>query len=245
VKAQNAHGLHSPFVYDLYKNVISTHQQFYFFMNAEVLRNKLLNDQRKIVKKEFGTGSNNGKEISISIIAKSALKSSKEAQFLFKLTNYLNYKNILEIGTSLGLTTAYLAAANSNSTVVTIEGCENTLSVAKENLNKLHIKNCITLQGDFKNVLKEALDNFKQVDFVFFDGNHQYEPTINYFHQCLLKSHNDSVFIFDDIYWSKGMTKAWEEIKNHEAVTVSIDLFKLGLVFFRKQQAKQHFILRF
>jgi predicted O-methyltransferase YrrM len=204
-----------------------------------------LNDSRKIVKQEYGTGNNNGKEISISTIAKSALKSSKEAQFLFKLTNYLNCKNILEIGTSLGLTTAYLAAANTNSKVVTIEGCENTLTVAKENLKKLHIKNCITLQGDFKAVLTEALNNFKQVDFVFFDGNHQYEPTMKYFQQCLLKSHNETVFVFDDIYWSQGMTKAWEEIKNHEAVHVSIDLFKLGLVFFRKQQVKQHFILRF
>jgi predicted O-methyltransferase YrrM len=83
------------------------------------------------------------------------------------------------------------------------------------------------------------------LDLVFFDGNHRYQPTMNYFNLCLKKANENSVFVFDDIYWSNEMTKAWEEIKNHKDVTVTIDLFSVGLVFFRTQQAKQHFILKF
>jgi predicted O-methyltransferase YrrM len=232
-------------VYSLYENVIGTEQQYYFFLNAEILRNELLQTETKIEKIELGTGNKKNKKIKISDIAKTALKSSKEAQLMFKLVNYFQPKNILEIGTSLGVTTSYIAAANSNANVVTIEGCPNTLAVAKSNFEKLRIKNITTHCGNFDEILPTVLSKFQTLDFVFFDGNHRYQPTINYFNLCLEKVNENSVFVFDDIHWSAEMTKAWDEIKNHKQVTVTIDLFSVGLVFFRTQQAKQHFILKF
>jgi len=244
-KAHNLHGLHSPFVYSLYENVIGTEQQYYFFVNAEILRNELLQNETKIEKIELGTGNKKNKKIKISNIAKTVLKSSKEAQLMFKLVNYFQPKNILEIGTSLGLTTSYIAAANSNANVVTLEGCPNTLAVAKSNFEKLRIKNVTTHLGNFDEILPPVLSKMQTLDLVFFDGNHRYEPTMNYFNLSLEKSNENSVFVFDDIHWSAEMTKAWEEIQNHKQVTVTIDLFSVGLVFFRTQQAKQHFILKF
>lgn len=244
-KAHNLHGLHSPFVYSLYENVIGTEQQYYFFVNAEILRNELLQNETKIEKIELGTGNKKNKKIKISNIAKTVLKSSKEAQLMFKLVNYFQPKNILEIGTSLGLTTSYIAAANSNANVVTLEGCPNTLAVAKSNFEKLRIKNVTTHLGNFDEILPPVLSKMQTLDLVFFDGNHRYEPTMNYFNLSLEKSNENSVFVFDDIHWSAEMTKAWEEIQNHKDVTVTIDLFSVGLVFFRTQQAKQHFILKF
>jgi len=232
-------------VYSLYENVIGTEQQYYFFVNAEILRNELLQNETKIEKIELGTGNKKNKKIKISNIAKTVLKSSKEAQLMFKLVNYFQPKNILEIGTSLGLTTSYIAAANSNANVVTLEGCPNTLAVAKSNFEKLRIKNVTTHLGNFDEILPPVLSKMQTLDLVFFDGNHRYEPTMNYFNLSLEKSNENSVFVFDDIHWSAEMTKAWEEIQNHKDVTVTIDLFSVGLVFFRTQQAKQHFILKF
>lgn len=244
-KAHNLHGLHSPFVYNLYENVIGSEQQYYFFLNAEILRNDLLQNETTIEKIELGTGNKRNKKIRVSKIAKTALKSSKEAQLMFKLVNYFQPKNILEIGTSLGLTTSYIAAANSNSNVVTLEGCPNTLAIAKSNFEKLRINNVTTQLGNFDEILPMVLNEFPILDFVFFDGNHRYQPTINYFNLCLNKSNENSVFVFDDIHWSAEMTEAWEEIKKHKKVSVTIDLFSVGLVFFRSQQVKQHFILKF
>jgi len=232
-------------VYSLYENVIGTEQQYYFFVNAEILRNELLQNETKIEKIELGTGNKKNKKIKISNIAKTVLKSCKEAQLMFKLVNYFQPKNILEIGTSLGLTTSYIAAANSNANVVTLEGCPNTLAVAKSNFEKLRIKNVTTHLGNFDEILPPVLSKMQTLDLVFFDGNHRYEPTMNYFNLSLEKSNENSVFVFDDIHWSAEMTKAWEEIQNHKQVTVTIDLFSVGLVFFRTQQAKQHFILKF
>ena len=99
--------------------------------------------------------------------------------------------------------------------------------------------------GNFDDVLPKILSEKEKIDFVFFDGNHRKEPTLNYFRQCLDKVHEGSVFIFDDIYWSLEMKEAWSEIKMNEQVTVTLDLFYLGIVFFRKEQVKQHFIIRY
>jgi predicted O-methyltransferase YrrM len=232
-------------VYSLYENVIGTEQLYYFFVNAEILRNELLQNETKIEKIELGTGNKKNKKIKIKDIAKTVLKSSKEAQLMFKLVNYFQPKNILEIGTSLGLTTSYIASANTHANVVSLEGCPNTLVVAKSNFEKLRIKNVTTHLGNFDEVLPTVLSKMQTLDLVFFDGNHRYQPTMNYFNLCLEKVNENSVFIFDDIHWSDEMTKVWEEIKNHKDVTVTIDLFSVGLVFFRTQQAKQHFILKF
>ena len=89
--------------------------------------------------------------------------------------------------------------------------------------------------------VEKELKEHNQLDFVFFDGNHKKKPTLSYFKQCLEVAHEDSIFIFDDIYWSTEMTEAWQEIKKHPKVTLSIDCFEMGIVFFKKEQAKEHF----
>ena len=171
---------------------------------------------------------------------------SKYGQFLFRLAYHFKPNTILELGTSLGITTSYLAFANQNSKVITIEGCTNISSEAKNCFQSLGLNNIETVVGNFDSVLSSRLKTQdSRFDFVFFDGNHKKKPTLNYFNQCLSHATNDSVFIFDDIHWSDEMEEAWEEIKSHPKVIVTIDLFFLGLVFFRKEQAKENFVLRF
>lgn len=241
LKAKNEHGLHSPFVYNLYTEVIKDSKEFPAYESVENLRQDLLSDDRVIDVTDFGTGTSGPRKV--RDISRKAEKAKKYGQLLFRLVHHFKPANIVELGTSLGITTSYLALANPASEVITIEGCPETARRAGANFEKLKLSNIKQKTGDFDDVLADC--KLQTSDFVFFDGNHRYEPTIRYFNRFLKTAHNDSVFVFDDIHWSAGMEKAWEEIKAHPQVSVTIDLYSLGIVFFREQQAKEHFVLRY
>ncbi len=244
-KSKNRHGIHSPFVYQLATHCFynKTKKEWY-----EILlnyRKSLLKTTTIITIEDFGAGSKllQSNQRKVSHIAKNAGITNKRAQLLGRLSNYLEAKNILEIGTSVGLATASLRLANPTSTIISLEGCKNTATIAKENFEKFDLRNIKIIVGNFNKTLPQVLTN-TTFDLVFFDGNHQKQPTIDYFEQCLHHINNNSVFIFDDVYWSKGMQEAWQYIKNHPKVTVSIDTFYWGIVFFRKEQEKEHFVIR-
>ena len=246
--SKTTHGIHSPFVFELYNEVIRKNSSYYSFDKIEQLRQRLLYSQKEIEVTDFGTGTS-GKRTVAQIAARS-LKSEKYGQLLFRLANHIRPNAVLELGTSLGISTAYLASAAPNAKVTTIEGCPNISAEAKKNFESLGLKNIETVIGNFDTILSRTLvselkTRDSRLDFVFFDGNHKKEPTLNYFNQCLSQANNDSLFIFDDIHWSDEMEEAWEEIKKDPKVTVTIDLFFIGLVFFRKEQAKENFILRY
>lgn len=242
--AKNAHGIHSPFVFSLYNEVIHKKGSYYVFDQIEQLRRKLLASQKVIDVTDLGAG-RSGKRTVYEIAGRSA-KSKKYCELLFRIVNHFKPGSILELGTSLGISTAYLASANPNAKVITIEGCPNTAAEAKKNFESLGLKNIESVVGNFDDVLPAILARPQTPDsrLIFIDGNHRKEPTLNYFTQCLSQANSDSIFIFDDIHWSAEMEEAWEEIKAHPKVTVTIDLFFLGLVFFRKEQVKENFILK-
>jgi predicted O-methyltransferase YrrM len=250
LRSGNAHGLHSPFVYGLYTTVVCHDGEFRAYGRIEWRRRKLLKSDKTIAVKDLGAGSQvagaGGTQRRLSAIARHAAKPPRLAQLLFRLVNHFQPATILELGTSLGLTTAYLAAPNSRSQVITFEGCPNTAAVARETFTRLRLRNIELVEGNLDQTLPATLAMLdKPVDFVFFDGNHRYEPTLRYFEQCLTKAHENSVFVLDDIHWSAEMEQAWEAVKAHPAVTVTVDLFYVGLVFFRKTQPRQDFRLRY
>jgi predicted O-methyltransferase YrrM len=250
LRSGNAHGLHSPFVYGLYTTVICHDGEFGVYARIEERRCELLKSNKLIAVKDFGAGSQvagaSGAQRRLSAIARHAAKPPRLAQLLFRLVNHFQPTTVLELGTSLGLTTAYLAAASSRSQVITFEGCPNTAAEARDTFEKLDLKNVCLVEGNLDQTLPATLAGLAQpVDFAFFDGNHRYEPTLRYFEQCLAKAHENSVFVLDDIHWSAEMERAWEAIKAHPAVTVTVDLFYVGLVFFRKAQPRQDFWLRY
>lgn len=240
-------GIHSPFVFKLVTQIIHDYTPFYCFAEIEALRKSLLKNKTVIQVNDLGTGKtkNKGKQRKISDLAKNSLKPAKQAQLLFRLINYFGYRNLLEIGTSLGITSSYLAKTDSRAKLITLEGCENTAGLAQETFRKLNINNVELLVGDFSQTLPLALEKFNKLDFAFFDGNHTKSDTLNYFEHCLEKIHNETLFVFDDIYLNRDMESAWETIKKHPQVRVSLNLFHLGLVFFKKELSKQHFNLRF
>jgi len=196
---------------------------------------------------DFGAGSHINKSTTRKIkdIAKNSAKNSKFGELLYRITKFYSPKNILELGTSLGISTLYLAKAEEKAKVYTFEGCPETSKIAQQNFKKMEAKNIISVLGDFEDTVKEKLHQIKSIDLVFIDGNHQQEPTISYFEQCLNYANNNTIFIFDDIYWSKGMEGAWEYIKSHQRTTLSVDLFYVGIVFIKSELSKENYILRF
>ena len=247
IKSTNQHGLHSPFSFDFATKVIYNRHSYYAYKEINALVKSLRLDHTVVEVLDYGAGSKmiKGTRRKISSVAKSASKEAKYGQLLFRMINYLKPKVILELGTCLGVSTSYLARPNSAAQIITMEGCPNLLERAKTNLRKLHITNVHFVKGDFNQTLNKTLESIESLDFVFFDGNHKYEPTLDYFNQCLAKKHEKSVFVFDDINWSGEMKKAWGEIKSHPSVTVSMDLFQFGIVFFNSELKKQDYIIRY
>jgi len=245
-KAKSRHGLHSPFVYRLADKVIYDFEPKKVYGDIESLRKKLLNDERTISVTDLGAGSlvNNNRQKRVSDIAKNALKPPKLAQMLYRLAADLNPKNIIELGTCLGTTSLYLKAAAPGAKVFTLEGCPETAGIAKEIFAKANANDIELITGNFDNTLPDVIQQLDKLDFVFVDGNHQKDATLKYFEWCLPKVHENTLLIFDDIYWSPGMKEAWSEIKAHPQVTVTVDLFWIGLVFFKPGQAKEDFLVR-
>ena len=246
LKAKNEHSIHSPFVFKLYTEVIASKTNYYDFSKLDNLRKQLLSNQKEIEVLDLGVGSKKMNSTrKISDIAKYSLVTKKHGELLFKLVNYLRPDDILELGTSLGLSSLYMSYAIPKTSITSIEGCPNTYNFAGSVIANSRVQNIETINDSFEHAFETILSH-KNFDFVFIDGNHSYEATIKYFNELLNNIHENSLLIFDDIYWTPGMTKAWEEIKTHTDVTISIDLYKMGLVFFRKEnKQKEHFCLRF
>ncbi len=245
--AKSRHGTHSPFVYRLVDEVIYDFSAKKVYDGIEEQRKKLLNDDTLITITDLGAGSylNNNRQKKVSDLAKNSLKSKRLAQLIYRLANHHAGQKMIELGTCLGVTTAYLAKANPKATIVTMEGCPETAEIAYQNFVSLKLTNVELQVGNFNELFPKEVECSSQLDFVYIDGNHTKEATLNYFKLCLPKVHEATLLIFDDIYWSKGMKEAWEEIKAHPQVTVTIDLFAIGLVYFKKDQAKEHFKIKF
>ena len=236
--------MHSPFLFVYLTKGLRNSTQI-DLKKANALRKELLKNHKEIRVTDFGAGSkifNDNKRV-VSKIAATAGISKKRGKLLAKTTFFFKPNNILEIGTSLGIATAHMAAGAPRANITTLEGCLATAQIAKENFEKLHLKNIEVIVGEFDQSL-DQISKGKAYDLIFFDGNHQKEATIRYFEKCLELAHNKSIFIFDDIHWSKGMEAAWKEIKTHKKVSMSVDTYKWGLVFFEKGREKQHFTIR-
>lgn len=242
------HGVHSPFVFDFIKFIKNDRQQYPAFSLIEQCRKKLLANSQFIEVQDFGAGSTviKTKNRRIDAIAASSLKPKKFAQLFHRMVKTYQPANIIELGTSFGISTAYMATAAPNATVYSLEGAPAIAQIAQQTFNQLGINNIHLIQGDFEQTLPNLIEQLDSIDFAYVDGNHREAPTLDYFHQLLAKTHEYSVIIFDDIHWSEEMEKAWEIIKMHEEVTLSIDLFFIGIIFFKKEfKVKQHFIIRF
>ncbi|MGA9637801.1 O-methyltransferase [Flavobacterium sp.] len=244
--SKNEHAVHSPFVFLLLTKCFYDKKPKSYYLVLKNYRQSLLENKNTIEVTDFGAGSKifKSNHRQIAKIAKTAGISQKRAQLLYRIVEYFQPETILELGTSLGLATVALAFGNKNAQITSLEGCPNTMAIAKKQLKEFNINNikCITTEFDaYFDSSQLQTSNFK---LIYFDGNHSKKATLNYFERLLPTVHNDTVWIFDDIHWSAEMEEAWKIIKDHPKVKVTIDTYQWGLVFFRYEQPKQHFIIR-
>ncbi|MGB7842161.1 MAG: class I SAM-dependent methyltransferase [Salinimicrobium sp.] len=250
-RSKNQHGVHSPFVFDLVTKCFYDKKEYPSYELISAFQKELQYKKEHIEVTDFGAGSKvfgSGKR-RISEIALNAGISPKRARLINRLVPYLGIKNALELGTSVGAGTAAISAGN-NVQITTIEGCPKTAEIAEQLFDKFGCSNVTLKKGEFDEVLEEMLSGNSsskeppKFDLIYFDGNHQKEATVKYFQKLLPTIHNNSVWIFDDIHWSKEMEAAWNEIKAQPEVRVTIDTFFWGFVFFRKEQEKEDFVIR-
>ena len=243
------HGVHSPFVFDFIVNVLrGKNADVQAFQQIEAKRRALEQSNMVLDVLDLGAGSSSGKQNqrTVSSIAKRAAKPSRFARLFYRIITYYQIDSVLELGTSLGLTTRYLSIAAPQHGVISIEGAPAIAQFTSKSLSEEGFCNTTILTGDFNDHFPEALASLKGRKLVFFDGNHQYQPTLDYFNAALGVIADADILIFDDIHWSKDMEKAWSEIRNNEKVSCTIDLFFIGIVFFRKEfKEKLDFAIRF
>lgn len=245
-QSKNEHAVHSPFVFDLVTKCFYDKESKPAYRVLTAYRNSLLENKNTIEVTDFGAGSKVFKSNTrqISKIAKTAGISQKRAELLFRITNYFQPSTILEIGTSLGLATSALALGATKASITTLEGCPNTMAMAKKQLQLFTFNTVEYVTSEFSEYFSTSNLQLLTSNLIYFDGNHSKTATLAYFELLLPTITNESVWIFDDIYWSAGMEDAWQIIKKHPKVTVTIDTFQWGMVFFRREQEKEHFVIR-
>lgn len=242
-RAKTKYYLHSPFVYQFYLNVIEGKNDE-SVIHINTLRQKLQTGSAIISVTDFGTG--NSIRRKISSLEKDVAVTKKYGELLHRIVKHFQPEVVLELGTSLGVSSAYMALANPKARIISIDGSFEICQYAGENHTMLGVKNIEVLNGNFDALLPDVLKEMKVGSFIFFDGNHTREATLRYFELCLEKANEQSIFVFDDIYWSREMSEAWRIIQQHPTVTLSIDVYQFGICFFRKEKlVKENFVLRY
>lgn len=242
--AKTKYYLHSPFVYQFYLKVLDTVHAAEL-QNIDQLRNQLLNTHRTLLIQDMGSEPGN-KDRLVSSLAAKATVPAHYGNVLYSICREFHPHMIIELGTCLGIGTSYLATGAPTSTIMTIEGSRALAAEAVKNMEALGISNVTQIIGNFDDKLGETLIGVKKIDLAYIDGNHRYEPTMRYFHQLMEKAHEGTILIFDDIYWSTEMTRAWQEIKADPRITLTIDIYRFGIAFLRQDKmAKEDFILRY
>lgn len=241
------HGVHSPFVFDFIKNVLRDKTRYKDYASVEALRKKLLSRKDSIEIEDFGAGSTTliTRKRAVKDVAATSLKPKKYAQLLYRIAKRYNCNSVVELGTSFGITTSYLAAAGAEN-VTSFEGSPAIAAIAKEQFKASHLQNVKVLLGNMDDTIPRFVKDAPPQDLFFLDGNHRKEPTLLYFEQLLTLAKPNSIFIIDDIHWSEGMEEAWGLLKSHKAVTLSLDLFFIGILFVDPSfLVKQSFTIRF
>lgn len=234
--AKTRYRLHSPFLYQLTDEVVEDTRQYYTFPIVSRLRRSLGSDEQIIQRQDYGAGSKirpNQKDRTVKDIAQNSAVSPQLGEFLFRLVKLFHPKAMLELGTSLGISTAYQAGAAIHSPFYTIEGCPQTAAVADANFRALNLPNVHLLVGPFSEQLPIALQALQKVDYIYLDGDHREGASLQYFNSCLPHLADEALIVVADIYWSDEMEKAWKHMCQHPRVRFSVDVFHFGLLFFR------------
>jgi predicted O-methyltransferase YrrM len=243
--AVDEHSIHSPFFFDFYNQVIRGKTDP-LFSEIEKTRNRLLENRSLVKMQDLGAVSPHFKneDREIGRIAATSLSKEKNCLLFYRITRYAEAKSMVELGTSMGITSLYLSHAEGTQ-LTTFEGNPAMVNLALTNFEYFDRKNIELIEGNIEQTLPDYLQNPAKIDFALIDANHRYEPTIRYFNWLAKRMADHGVLVIDDIYYSEEMGRAWNELKKHDLVYGSIDLFRCGILFFDLALNKQHFIWKY
>jgi hypothetical protein len=239
------HSLHSPFFFDFYDKVIKG-VSGEDFSHIEKIRTNLLRNQGVLKIDDLGSGSASKalqqSDRKTADIAATSFTPAEIAQVYFRTCQYTEVHTVVELGTSMGLTSLYLSELP-DCKVHTFEGSHALANMALTNFEYLGRKNIHLVEGDIGVTLPRFLqDNLAKIGFALVDANHRYQPTMQYFEWLMKRFNEKSVMVIDDIHHSPEMEKAWNELKKHYLVYGSVDLFRCGILFFEPGLNRQHFV---
>lgn len=243
--ARSRYTIHSPFLFELVNEVFRDTRHFYAFDDIESIRDALLADDTIICEESFGEASKAlpAGERRLSDIVRTGSLPAEYGRLLFRMVCRLRPGSILELGTAAGISTLYLASAAASVPVITLEGSRELSAIAQRQLEKMKLSNVRVLTGSFSDTLPQALQWMPHPGFVFIDGDHRKEALLDYLQRLMPCITAETVIVIDDIHWSDALLQAWQEIVMLPQVTLSLDLFRMGMLFFRKGIKKQHLMV--
>jgi predicted O-methyltransferase YrrM len=240
--AVDEHSLHSPFFFDFYTRVVKNKTGEEGIASIEQLRNKLLADHRPLKTRDPGSRQSN-KPRTVSSITQTSVSPLRFSGIYSRMIQHFKAHTILELGTSVGINTLYLAQQR-DSSITTFEGSPELADMARLTFDFAEARNIRLIEGNLDRTLSEFLQTIRKIDFILMDANHRYQPTVSYFESLLTRISESSIVVLDDIHYSAEMEKAWNELKTHKLVYGSADLYRCGILFFDPSLNKQHVILQ-
>lgn len=213
------------------------------FRAIEEIRQTLLLNSTEVTINDLGAKSYHFKKEkrTLSKIAETSISPALFSRLYYRIIHYMDATQILELGTSMGITTLYLAQKN-NVHVTTFEGNPAMINVALTHFEYFDTKNIRLIEGNLDIELANYLLKPAKINFVLMDANHRYEPTIRYFNLLSRRMADKGIMIIDDIHYSEEMNRAWVELRDHRLVYGSVDLFRCGILFFDPALNRQHYI---
>jgi predicted O-methyltransferase YrrM len=230
-KAKTLYNIHSPFLFELLKYISDVDKRYYQFDKIEQVRTFHINNHNTLNINDQGAGSSikNGQARTIASICKVSTSGEKKCRLIYNIIQYLKPQSVVELGTNLGIATAYIQIASKNENVHTIEADAQLMDIAQQTFTRLKLP-IITYNTTFETFFRDYPEIIIDADLVYIDGNHTYEGTILAYREATISQTKQKVLIFDDIYWSKGMQRAWKDICLDITSGYCIDLYIIGIV---------------
>lgn len=232
-------GVHSPFVFEFFKNILEEKIPYYQFKTIEQIRFSVLSEKQSFFIRDLGSSIDRIPKIALS--EANRLNNPRVGQLLFRIVEKYQCRNITELGTSTGIYTLYLASSSPQIKCLTFETCRQTAAKAKQNFVKAGSENIQLIEGNIAEMLSETLLREKPQDLFFLNASHILGNTPEIFNQCLNFCHDKSIIVINDIYRSDIMYKVWKQIIAHQRVTTSIDIYHMGFIFLNPELNKQNY----
>ena len=238
LKGKRWDSFHSPYLFRLMSFMANDKVRFEKFSAIEALRRKWLKNRTRIVRKDKGTGSlYSGKPDteSISAIAKHALSLPFQCRCMARLVHLEKPNVIIEFGSSLGISAAYLQSGNPTSVITTVEGDPEIAKLARTTFAELDMTGIQLVVSTFEEFLASPDHHDRKIDLLFLDGNHNSSALLDYYEKLKSNFSANTIVLVDDIYWSQDMQQGWRKLINLPEVTQSVDCFRFGMLFFKKE----------